>query len=55
MTFTQEGNSRLQEIAWDDWFRSFDERELVFIYQEMKKDGSQSNFFRLDNPEREDG
>ena len=34
--------------------RSFDERDLVFIYQEMKKDGSQGNFFRLDNPERED-
>jgi hypothetical protein len=55
MTFTREGNSRLQEIDWDDWFRSFDERELVFIYQEAKKDGSQSNFFRLDNPECEDG
>jgi hypothetical protein len=55
MTFTDEGNSRLQEINWEDWFRSFDERELVFIYQERKKDRSQSNFFRLDNPKREDG
>ncbi|MFN8663634.1 MAG: hypothetical protein U0075_17210 [Thermomicrobiales bacterium] len=55
MTFTREGNSRLQEIDWEDWFRSFDERDLVFIYQEVKKDGSQSNFFRLDSPEREDG
>ncbi len=54
ITFADEGNSRLEEISWDDWFRSFDERELVFLYQYRKSDGSQSNFFRLDNPERED-
>ena len=54
ITFAEEGRSRLQEISWDDWFRSFDERQLVFIYQEAKRDGSPSNFFRLDNPERED-
>ncbi|MEN9937340.1 MAG: hypothetical protein RLZZ387_3919 [Chloroflexota bacterium] len=50
-----EGGSRLVQIGWEDWFSSFDERQLVFIYQEQKADGSQSNFFRLDNPEREDG
>ena len=54
ITFAREGNSRLEEISWDDWFRSFDERELVLIYQDRKTDGSTSNFFRLDNPERED-
>jgi hypothetical protein len=47
-------NDRLQEISWDDWFRTFQERNLVFLFQEKKADGSQSNFFRLDNPERED-
>ena len=55
ITFAQEGNSRLEEIGWDDWFRAFEERQLVFIYQETTKDGNQSNFFRLDSPEREDG
>jgi hypothetical protein len=25
----------------------------VFVYQEDLKNGDQSNFFRLDNPERE--
>ena len=52
----EEGDSggRLQEISWDDWFASFEERELVFIYQEHKADGSGSTFFRLDNPNRED-
>lgn len=47
--------SRLEEIDWEDWFGVFEERQLVFIYQEHKADGTQSNFFRLDSPEREDG
>ena len=48
------GGGRLQEIGWDDFFRTLDERQLVFLYQERKADGSQSNFFRFDSPERED-
>jgi hypothetical protein len=43
----------LQEVAWDDWFRSFDDRRLVFLYQEHLKNGNPSNFFQLDSPERE--
>jgi hypothetical protein len=54
ISFSDEGDSRLEEIGWDDWFRSFDERQLVFLYQDRKRDGSPSNFFRLDSPERED-
>jgi hypothetical protein len=46
---------RLREVSWDEWFATFDDRRLNFIYQETRSDGSQSNFFRLDNPEREDG
>lgn len=48
-------NSRLEHIEWEDWFGVFEERQLVFIYQEHKADGAQSNFFRLDAPDREDG
>jgi hypothetical protein len=48
------GGQDLKEISWDDWFRTFDERKLNFIYQEHKADGSQSNFFRLENPGRGD-
>ena len=55
ITFAEEGRSRLQEATWDDWFRTFDERQLVFLYQQQKKDGNQSTFFRLDSPDREDG
>ncbi|MFB3816429.1 MAG: hypothetical protein ACE147_02085 [Candidatus Methylomirabilales bacterium] len=48
------GGRRLQEVSWDDWFRTFDDRKLVFLYQEEKRDGTQSNFFRFDSPEREE-
>lgn len=45
---------RLRRIDWDEWFGTFDDRGLRFIYQETLKDGSTSNFFRLENPDRED-
>ena len=50
--YAEDGN--LEEISWDEWFRTFDERNLNFIYQEHKTDGKMSNFFRLENPDRED-
>ncbi|WP_428982925.1 hypothetical protein [Phytohabitans maris] len=49
-----DSGERLRRISWDDWFRSFDERNLNFMYQEERSDGRQSNFFRLENPGRED-
>jgi hypothetical protein len=48
------GGRTLQPIDWSAWFRPFDERNLIFLYQERMRDGRQSNFFRLENPERED-
>ena len=54
--FPANGRSeRLREISWEEWFRTFDERRLNFIYQEERSDGKQSNFFRLESPDREDG
>lgn len=47
-------NDQLRQVSWDEWFKSFDERRLNFIYQEQRSDGSQSNFFQLENPDRED-
>lgn len=41
-------------MSWDEWFATFDERRLNFIYQEERPDGRQSNFFQLENPDRED-
>ncbi|SDC23960.1 Rho termination factor N-terminal domain-containing protein [Actinokineospora iranica] len=48
------GGQTLRRVSWDEWFATFDERGLNFIYQEERSDGSQSNFFRLENPDRED-
>jgi hypothetical protein len=48
------GDANLQQVSWEEWFKTFDDRGLNFIYQEQRSDGRQSNFFRLENPERED-
>jgi Rho termination factor, N-terminal domain len=48
-------NADLRQVSWDEWFDTFDARKLNFIYQEERKDGNQSTFFRLESPDREDG
>jgi len=48
-------NANLRHVSWDEWFATFDERRLNFIYQEERSDGRPSNFFRLESPDREDG
>lgn len=53
--FPGHGGDDLQEISWEEWFKPFDERKLVFVFQQHLKNGNQSNFFHLDNPNREDG
>ena len=47
-------DDRLRHVSWDEWFRTFDDRRLNFIYQEERSDGHTSTFFRLESPERED-
>ncbi|WP_432959280.1 hypothetical protein [Micromonospora haikouensis] len=57
LTFNLPGyreSSRVREITWDEWFRTFDGRRLNLIYQEQLRDGRQSNFFRTESPDRED-
>jgi len=44
----------LEHVGWDEWFETFDARRLNFLYQEERTDGRQSNFFQLENPDRED-
>ena len=48
------GGERLEPISWEEWFKAFDARNLVFLFQEHLKHGSESNFFRLESPDRED-
>jgi hypothetical protein len=47
-------NDDLRHVSWEEWFTTFDDRRLNFIYQESRSDGRQSNFFRLESPDRED-
>jgi hypothetical protein len=49
------GGRELEHVDWEEWLKTFDNRDLAFIFQEHQKKGNQSNFFRLDNPHREDG
>lgn len=49
------GGRELEHISWDEWWQTFEDRGLVFVYQEKKSDGNDSNFFILDSPNREDG
>jgi hypothetical protein len=42
----------LKHVSWDERLRTFEERDLEFIYQETMADGKQSNLFRLASPER---
>ena len=40
----------LKETSWEDWFKTFDEERLLFIFQEHLKQGNLSNFFRIESP-----
>lgn len=47
-------NDDLRHVSWEEWFDTFDERKLNFVYQEQRSDGNQSTFFILESPDRED-
>jgi hypothetical protein len=34
-------------ISWHEWFRHFDENDLVFLYEDSLPGGGHSNFARL--------
>src|SRR5579884_503805 len=48
------GGQKLQKVDWERWMRTFKDRQLVFLFQEHKRDGTVSNFFRFDSPLREE-
>jgi hypothetical protein len=41
-------------VSWEEWSGVFDERRLNFTYQEKRRDGGQSTFFRLESPDHQD-
>ncbi|MFW5878536.1 MAG: hypothetical protein ACOCVR_01850 [Myxococcota bacterium] len=37
----------LEEISWDEFFEKFEEKKLAFLYQEERKSGGESRFFKF--------
>lgn len=52
--FPDDGGAPLECVPWADWLGTFEDRHLLFLFQERLKNGSRSNFFRLDDADRED-
>lgn len=44
-------SENLQEISWNEFFETFENENLAFLYQEEVKDGKQSRFFKFINRE----
>lgn len=53
-TFPGYQSKNMAEVRWEDFFSTFENRKLVFIFQEHLKNGNQSNFFKFDSPLDED-
>lgn len=37
----------LEDVDWDTFFETFEDRELAFLYQDKTKDGAPSRFFKF--------
>lgn len=46
------GKGKLEEISWEDWYETFSDRDLEFLYQDKTADGKESRFFKLVRRER---
>ncbi len=47
-------DSALKEISWDEFFEKFDASDLALVYQDVTKEGAESNFNKLIHPDHED-
>ncbi len=43
------GEDTLEEISWEEWYKTFEDRELSFLYQEETSGGKESRFFKSVN------
>lgn len=41
------GENTLEEVSWEEWYETFKERDLSFLYQDKTRDGKESRFFKL--------
>jgi hypothetical protein len=42
-----EPDEKLEEISWDEFFTTFDDRDLAFLHQDKTADGKTSRFFKF--------
>lgn len=43
----QEPDESLEEIDWDTFFETFEDRQLAFLHQDKTADGNVSRFFKF--------
>ena len=41
------GEDTLEEISWEEWYDTFKEKNLAFLYQDETSGGKESRFFKL--------
>lgn len=46
---------KLEDIDWDTFFETFDDRKLAFLYQDKTADGKESRFFKFVNRDNQQG
>ena len=47
INFPGYAEDNLEEISWDEFFKTFEDRKLALIYQEETKDGKESRFSKF--------
>ena len=47
INFPGYAEDNLENISWDRFFETFEDKNLAFLYQEETKDGGESRFFKL--------
>jgi glutathione synthase/RimK-type ligase-like ATP-grasp enzyme len=43
----REPDEKLEEISWDEFFETFEDRKLAFLHQDKTADGQTSRFFKF--------
>jgi hypothetical protein len=43
----REPDEKLEPIEWDEFFSTFEDRKLAFLYQDKTSDGHPSRFFKF--------
>lgn len=41
------GKQSLEQIPWEEFFKKFDEKKLLFLFQDRMRNGQESRFFKF--------